>query len=318
MTHEPHGSSLYSISGLVVWSEMKLPSVISVANKDQSPDIVIRAGHVPAHLPAPLCSTGAWETQEGLFLVRIAGIGSFLILHGSEIVFDLVPGCEHRAAANYLLGACFAALLQQRGNFVLHASAVSACGRAVLFCGQSGAGKSTLAAMLCRRGYALLNDDVCNLVCGTDGAYEVQPHGCKLKLWSESLERLEWNKDPSMAVSANVDKYFLAPPASEIHSLPVGAIYVLREAPPNEANSIRRLRAIEAMNELRCCAYWPAPVTAMDAERACFTASAALQRSVGIYVLSRPIDFGFADALLDLLEEHWNTLPNAANIGQSK
>jgi hypothetical protein len=293
---------------------VKLSSAIVAADWDQTPDIVIRAGEVSAHLPAPLRYTEAWETQEGVFLLDFPEVGRFLIRHGTEIVFDLASGCEPRTAALYLLGACFTVLLQQRGSILLHASAISARGRAMLFCGPSGAGKSTTAALLCRRGYALLNDDVCNLVPATDGAYEVQPDGCMLKLWSESLDWLKWNKEPSMAVSANVDKYFFAPPAREIHSLSVGAIYVLREAPQNEANSIRRLRAIEGMNELRSSAYRPVPVTAMDMEQTHFAASATLQRSAGIYVLSRRLEFSDADALVDLLEEHWNTLPSPVSI----
>jgi hypothetical protein len=46
-----------------------------------------------------------------------------------------------------------------RGLEMLHASAVSIDGRALLFCAQQGAGKSSLAAQLVLRGAGLLGDD---------------------------------------------------------------------------------------------------------------------------------------------------------------
>jgi hypothetical protein len=314
----PAGFYVYLISGMVVSSEVELPSAIQTAYEHQAPDIVIRAGCVPDHMEAPLRSTEAWETQSGLFLLRIPGIARFLIRDGREIIFDLAPGCDRRTVALYLLGTCFAILLQQRGNLVLHASAIAARGRAMLFCGRSGAGKSTIAAMLCRRGHALLNDDVCNLIPATGDTYEVRPDGRMLKLWAESLDELAWSKQPGMEVRADVEKYFVAPPVSEVHPHPVGAIYILREAQPDESPSIRRLRAIEGMNELKRNAYRPALVTAMEMEGTYFTASAVLQRSAGIYLLSRRLDFGAADSLLDLLEDHWKTFSGPISIEPSR
>jgi hypothetical protein len=283
-----------------------LPSAIIAAGEQQAPDIVIRSGTVPDRLERPLHKAEAFETQPGFFLLRIPGIARFLMRQGCEIVFDLDSACEHRNLAPYLLGSCFAILLQQRGNLVLHASAISAGGRAMLFCGRSGAGKSTMAAMLCRRGYPLLNDDVCNLIPGSGGTYDVRPDGRMLKLWAESLDEFVWRKQPDMAVSTHIEKYFYPPPLSEAHPQPVAAIYVLRAAPPEEAPSVRRLSALQAMLELKRHAYRPGLVTAMDMDAAYFAASVALQRSAGVYVLSRRLDFANAGALLDLLEQHWS------------
>jgi ABC-type multidrug transport system fused ATPase/permease subunit len=142
----------YLISGLVVHSEVELPSAIALTGESALPDVVIRAGSVPERLESPLHSTEIWDTEAGLFLLRLRGIGRFSMNRGCEILFDRERDCEPRALALVLLGTCFAILLQQRGHLVLHASAVAAQGGAMLFCGPSGAGKSTLAAMLCRRG----------------------------------------------------------------------------------------------------------------------------------------------------------------------
>ncbi len=296
----------YWISGLSVCSEVVLPSAMISAAEQQAPDIVIRSGAVPDRLERPLHRAEAFETQPGLFLLRIPGIARFLIRQGREIVFEADSECEARTLALYLMGTCFAILLQQRGHVVLHASAIAVDGGAMLFCGRSGAGKSTMAALLCRRGYALLNDDICSLTpCGGD-TYNIRPDGRMLKLWTESLDQLAWSKQAGRAVRSDVEKYFCAPPVSEVEARPLGAIYVLRTAPPEEAPSIHRLSALQGMVELKRNAYRPGLVTAMDMDEAYFTASVALQRSARVYVLSRQLDFGNAGALLDLLERHWS------------
>jgi hypothetical protein len=307
----------YSISGLVVHSEVKLAAANPLGAPAQTPDIVIRATSVPAHLDAPLRCGDTWEAESERFLLKVPGIARFLVENGRSILFDLDPECNTRTVALYLLGTCFAILLQQRGNLVLHASAVVAGNRAMLFCGQSGAGKSTMAALLCRRGYALLNDDVCSLISTSHDTYEVRPDGRMLKLWSESLDRLAWNKEQDMKVRAEIEKFFCAPPLAAGDAQAVGAIYILRTAPADEPPSIRRLSAMEGMIELKRNAYRRFLVAAMDMEVAYFKASAALQQSAGIYVLSRPLDFAATDSVVNLLEDHWKPLSSLANIGPS-
>jgi hypothetical protein len=314
MSQQPR---MFIISGLVVRSEVELASAIPWTGPERSPDIVIRAGRIPDHLEAPKRRAENWETASGIFILRIPGIAKFLIRDGREVVFDLDPVCDARTVALYLLGTCFAILLHQRGNIVLHASAVTAAGRAMLFCGNSGAGKSTMAALLCRRGYSLLNDDVCNLIPGENDTFEVRPDGRMLKLWDQSLDRLEWKKQTDMQVRNDVEKYFCIPPVNEVAAQPVGAIYILAEPQPDEENSIRRLRALDAMIELKRNAYRPFLVSAMEMEETYFHASAALQRGAGVYFLNRRKDFDDADSLVDLLESHWKSLfgqPSAANM----
>ncbi|MBF0546706.1 MAG: hypothetical protein HQM08_19825 [Candidatus Riflebacteria bacterium] len=296
----------YLISGLAVWSDVEFPSAISVASEHPIPEILIRAGDVPSCLEFPLHRADHWETTHGFFLLRLAGVGNFLIRDGREIVYSSDPACGTRKLALYLLGTCFAILLHQRGNLVLHASSIAVGDRAMLFCGPSRAGKSTLAALLCRRGYALLNDDVCTLCPAGDDSYEVHPDGRMLKLWTESLDELQWDREPEMAVQENFQKYYCAPPVTEAHARPVGAIYLLHEAMPPAY--IQRIPPLRGMWELKQNAYRPWLLAAMEVGEEFFGASVALQRNAGVYLLGRQKDFAAADALLDLLEEHWSHL----------
>jgi hypothetical protein len=97
-------------------------------------------GHGPARLG--FGQVGRFEVEEGL------------------IRYELVPGGDPALAGVVLLGTVFAALLQMRGQLVLHASAMAVGGRGVVFLGAKGAGKSTLAAAFLRAGHGLLTDDV--------------------------------------------------------------------------------------------------------------------------------------------------------------
>jgi len=90
------------------------------------------------------------------------GIGSFLVEGGSTILCDPTTSdiSERKVFRRVIERELMAILLHQRGLLVLHASAVSVNGKAVVFVGQRGAGKSTTAAAFEARGHPVLDDDV--------------------------------------------------------------------------------------------------------------------------------------------------------------
>ncbi len=150
----------YCVAGLAVASEIELPGAIA-ARAAAAPDVVIRAGPVPEALPDASLRGPTWEIAGERFLLRIPGVARFLLSGGNEIRFEAAAGAGPADIAIFLLGTVFGILLHQRGQIVLHASAVRVAGKAVLFCGASGAGKSTLAAALAQRGFPVMTDDFC-------------------------------------------------------------------------------------------------------------------------------------------------------------
>jgi hypothetical protein len=78
-----------------------------------------------------------------------------------------------------------AILLHQRGELVLHGSAVTCGGGAIAFLGVKGRGKSTLAAALYARGHRLVSDDVLVVASGPDGEVMLKPGFPQLKLWPD-------------------------------------------------------------------------------------------------------------------------------------
>src|SRR4029077_19124668 len=132
---------------------------------------------------------------------------------------------------------------------------------AVLFCGPSGAGKSTIAAALAQRGYPLVTDDLCGISLG--GTPMAQPDGRQLKLWAQVIEQLDLTESRGTAVRHRTEKYYVDAEEAFTEALPIGAVYVLREARPPHAPGIERPTPIDAALLLRRNAYRPGLVGRM-------------------------------------------------------
>ena len=304
----------YVISGLLVQSEIELPSAIPAEHQLREPDVTIAERDIPELLDGAECFGGT--------LLQIAGTRvrySFprtmdvLVEDGRRITLQRDPKAMQGDVVMFLLGTTFAVILQQRGRIVVHASAVAVGDKAMLFCGPSGAGKSTMAALLSRRGYPLLNDDVCNLSRTSDGAYTVFPDGRMLKLWSQSLQHLNVQPHEAQRIRTDAEKFYMAPESVDLTPRVVGGVYCLAQLDGAVAPSLEKLSVAEAMVELTLNAYRPGLVKAMKMQTQYFQASAGITAKSGVYRLSRVKDFSCADEVLDLLETSWTA--NAEKCG---
>jgi hypothetical protein len=104
-------------------------------------------------------------------------------------------------------------LLADRGELALHAAAIGARGRAVLFAGPSGRGKSTLALAASEGGHSVLSED----------GVTIDPDDDRLRIWP-GLRGVR-------AASPGTRKGFIElPPGREAREpLPLGAICLLAE-----------------------------------------------------------------------------------------
>jgi hypothetical protein len=186
---------------------------------------------------------------------------------------------------------------------VLHASAVTVRGRAVLFCGSSGAGKSTLAAALDARGYPIVSDDICAVDVDGQATPLVAPEGRNLKLWAQAIEKLGLERGP--AVRRRIEKYYVEGGTVPRDPVPVGALYFLREALAPHEPGIDRPGIVDATILIRQNAYRPALVRRMGQRARYFHAATRLANAAGIYRLTRALDFAQMDEVLGWLEEHW-------------
>lgn len=90
-------------------------------------------------------------------------LGRVVVRDGRALWVAPLPSVGRGTLAAYLASPLLALVLEQRGDFILHASVVAVDDRrAVAFTGTSGAGKSTTAALLAGT-RALMSDDIAPL-----------------------------------------------------------------------------------------------------------------------------------------------------------
>jgi hypothetical protein len=289
-----------------VGSEIELPGAIAAAHPAKAvPDILVRAGPVPEALAQAIARGPTWEIAGDRFLFRVPAVARFLLSGGREIVFEATAGVETGDISIFLTGTVLGILLHQRGQVVLHASAVRVNGKAVLFCGSSGAGKSTLAAALAQRGFPLVTDDFCAATIGGSGDVMVQPDGRNLKLWAHAIQKLDLAERRGAPVRKRLQKFFVEPAAAFNDALPLGAVYALREARPPHRPGIEQPNVVDAALILRRSAYRPQLVNRMGQKADYFRAATAIANIAGIFHLTRALNFDRMPEVAAQLEQHW-------------
>lgn len=293
----------YRVAGLTVASEIELLGAIP-AQHTSAPAVTVRAAAVPASLPDATKKGATWQIAGDRFLFQVPDVARFLLSGGREIVFEAAPGIAPADVAVFLTGTVFGILLHQRGEIVLHASAVRVAGKAVLFCGPSGAGKSTLAAALAQRGFPSVSDDLCAITLA--GAVPmVQPDGRHLKLWAQAIDKLGLAERRGAAVRNRLQKFFVEPAVALAEPLPLGAVYALREARPPHKAGIERPNVVDAALLLRRNAYRPQMVNRMGQKAGYFRAATAIANVAGIFHLTRALNFAVMPEGVNSLEQHW-------------
>lgn len=294
----------YRVSGLSVASEINLPGLIPGA-PEHVPQVTIRVGEVPESLPRPTASGPTWQLAGKQILLRIPDVARFLLNDGAEIVVAPESAAAAADLPIFTLASAFGILLHQRGQIVLHGSAVRVGEKAVLFCGPSGAGKSTMAAALVQRGFPLVSEDVCVVTTSDSGMPLIHPDGRQLKLWAQSIDKLDLAGRRGERVRKSLEKFYVDAHDAFSEPLALGAIYALREARPPHAPGIERPNVVDAALVLRRNAYRPLLVRRMNQKENYFRAAVAIANVAGIFHLTRALDFAKLPDVVAWLETHW-------------
>lgn len=177
------GAYLYRAFGMIIRSDFPIAELDTAP--DGQPDLVIRRGRIDRPLPE-LPQLRATDFAENCQYLGFATIGNYLIEGFHTITFDPAPDFDERLIGFSLLGPVMAVLLQLRGAFTLHASAVAVGDRAVIFMGDKTAGKSTTAGVMAAAGHPLLTDDVLAIADAESGP-NVLPAYPMIKLTDQAI-----------------------------------------------------------------------------------------------------------------------------------
>jgi hypothetical protein len=274
----------YRAFGLAIRSELQIPELVRGRAGKYDVNILFPRPDV-AGSPDRFSETTIRVTN-GEAYFSYAGIGSFFIRAGNQIVIDPAPGIDEGSLRLFLLGNVLGTLAFLRGFLVLHGSAVAIDGRGVAFLGHSGEGKSTMAAAFSEQ-FPLIADDV--LVIRTDEAAPlICPAFPQLKLNSETGAFLGFDPEKSAPGSPLEEK--ITPRVTEgfsVEPLPLKCVYLLEKGEVIELTPLGRPEAVIAL--LRY-AYTPRSLKAGINQQQHFRQSARLAREVPFRRLIRPHD----------------------------
>jgi hypothetical protein len=221
----------YKAFGFAFESEIELPGV-EAASPDDEPVVSIRYGDTPERIDAQGGDSGGYfEATPDRFLLKMGGVGRYLIREGREIIVQPEGEEDPQSTRLFLMGSAFGALLFQRGLMPLHASAVRLDDQCIAFTGPSGIGKSTLSAFFDQQGRPIHCDDVCAVSVCPDRGVIAWPGFRKVKLWEDAFESLGIPYDPETRIFPGVSKYEIRltdSPGGD--PLPLRSFYVLSDA----------------------------------------------------------------------------------------
>lgn len=293
----------YRAFGLNLRSRLPLPELLPGGDRSADVEIVVR--DVPGTLPDAVHSGVRYQAAPGRLLLHVDGIARYLIEDGTRIAVQADEGADESAVRLFLLGSALGALLHQRGDLVLHGSAIVVDGKAIGFLGRSGIGKSTLAMEFRRRGRSVLTDDLCVVRPRQDGVLVAEPGFPQSKLWLDSLHQLDLVPDGLRKIRAALEKRAL--PLAEgfaARGQPLERLYVLQPRPEEEI-TLEPLEGALKFELLRQNTYRMRFVGGTGRRAAHLGHGAALARQARITLVQRPAHRFRLRELADRIEADW-------------
>lgn len=304
----------YRAFGLAIASDLALPELLPEplsASPSLAPDLVIRCVDTGRAFPAPEAE-GTFRFGDTAAFLLYPQIGAFRIAAPSLIEVEPRPGVDPALIAFPLLGPVMALLLQMRGAFLLHGSALAdpaSDAPAFAFLGDKGAGKSTTAAAFVRAGYSLLTDDIIaieGLGSGPgESASRIAPAFPQVKLTeaaSAALADAALGQRPDVPLVRDKHRFLLAAGFAETARAP-GQFFLLTRGP---ALALRPLDPKERMKAFLRFSYGtrfgPAAITPAIAARHA-RACAALAHSCAAAILTVPENLAALDAVVDFVAQ---------------
>ncbi|MEO0374628.1 MAG: hypothetical protein AAF329_08395 [Cyanobacteria bacterium P01_A01_bin.17] len=281
LTHPlPAQQHVHTAFGLTLLSDIRFPELSTAETPDANPvTIRLQEGdyrdHIPEELlPQPL----GFQVTSDSAVVYLKGVGVFLLQSGTQVTVIPAPEASPEGIRQAITGIVMALICHQRGRLVLHGSAVSIAGKAVVFLADSGEGKSSMAAALHAQGHLLLTDDL--TVIDLSMPMRVAIAGTPIKLNPQMAQALQI-KVPSQPLPSEKHLYHIDPPLCEPQEL--DRIFILSTDPQL---SITPLSPQKAVTEIMRFAGLKAILPARDSAH--FSQCVALAQACPLYQLRRP------------------------------
>lgn len=234
----PKSHSYYPF-GIKLNSDIELPELPpAVENHEPSAWVKVGSSNKWPYLEDSIHSTSSLKLAPGEWQLTLEGIGRFRASSGVMLEWERWnDSVSDRDLRTFLLTSGIGILAIQRGQILLHATALEKNGAAILILGHPTSGKSTLAWLLLEQGWNLVSSEISNI----DQSYNTWPGQQQLKLWNDAVTtlRLDWNL--LQPVRNVLKRQAILPPLIGCSKAPVMLkdVYVLRRGklPGQNANA---------------------------------------------------------------------------------
>ena len=291
--------------GLFIASEIEFPELLPSDFTDA--DITISLGKTPETLLGDVQVKRTFSSiNKYEYLANIRNICNYYVCYGNKIIVEPVPGVDQQSIRLFLLGTVMAAILYQREEIPLHASAIVKNGKLILFAGNSGAGKSTLLARLMTKGYDVFTDDVCVLKQDVQGGSSISGTASypMMKLWDDAIAQLDTDQyNMDFKVRPELPKYgqFFYD-SFNLEPLPIDKIFIL--SPKNDVDDITVTPLFDsrAFRQLEKQVYKYNIISHTELRTLYFSVLSQLTNQAQVFEVTRPLGGTGVELLSDALE----------------
>lgn len=304
----------YLYAGLRVNSEIELPEWEAFIKDDGAIewDVFIRIDVslrevMQQYENAPLISPCEYRFY-------LPEVGGYLVSRGKEITVFPMPDAGVREVRLFLLGTAWGVLCYQRGMFVLHAGSVGVRNHAMLFCAHQQMGKSTMTAWLTTHGHNMLSDDLSCVEMSQTDLPSVYQSSQRIRLWSDSLDSLNWSHKKMERDHFRYDKFQLTWCCEKNEKpMPIKAIYLLNWG----ELKLEKLSGMNALERFVAAATYRGEILEkMGLSGTYWQRCLDLVRQVQVWELTRPRDLSIMKDVLVLLEDHWINIIDDTNTSE--
>jgi len=295
-------ASVYRAFGLNIDSEI---AFLDMPHLEGTADVVIRYGRTPGEISDAKSKGVRYQAGPGKFLLWVDNVARYYVTNGNHILIERESGAADEEVLLFLMGSAMGALLLQRKILPLHGSAIEVLGEGVIFLGPSSIGKSALAGGFRKRGYPLLADDVCAVTAQNGGHPLIIPGFPRLKLWADTLNQLEEDKNglKRVRLDQTFEKYFVPFNRAGDSPTPLRSVFVLETTNTN-AFEIIFLKAGEKVDPLLNHTYRPRFLEGLGGKKEHFKQCSAVAAKAPVIRIMRPSDGFRLDELMDLIERN--------------
>jgi len=247
----------------------------------------------------PLFQNEFAQLNEREFLLTIEGVAHFYASDGERLQIAPIGEPDIKSIELYLNGSVLGVLLHQKAQLTMHGSSFLYKDITVLVCGASGGGKSTLAASFCKKGALFLTDDITPILQREDSLF-ISPISDSIKLWGDSVEKLNLKDAVVSSVQNQIDKYFIKMSGNKTPS-PLDLLIVLNYD-NNQDLSIKELKGAEKFHVVLNQIYRKEYLQGMPSiQERYFPLLVKLCESTSVYTIARPEKLSYS-LFLDEIE----------------